>query len=118
MSNKLTDLAIETLLIEKDIPFRIDYSKEDPLYKFNIDDFDIYIFSQTWGSTALGFDGFGGQVMTTANTCVLIPKSCNQDCFVYFAGRFAYSVPCSSIFADDVRNYRVVGVEDISKYYI
>ena len=45
MSNKLTDLAIETLLIEKDIPFRIDYSKEDPLYRFNIDDFDIYVFS-------------------------------------------------------------------------
>lgn len=116
MSNKLTDLAIEVLLIEKDIPHRIDYSKEDPLYRFNIDDFSVYVFEQTWGSTALGFDGMGGQAMTTANTIVLIPNYCNQDCFVYFAGRFAYSVPYSDIFGNDVMNYSVVGVNQISKY--
>lgn len=116
MSNKLTDLAIEVLLVEKDIPFRIDYSKEDPLYRFNIDDFSVYIFEQTWGSTALGFDGIGGQAMTTANTIVLVPIRNNQDCFVYFAGRFAYSVPYSDIFGNDVMNYSVVGVNQISKY--
>ena len=117
MSNKLTDLAIETLLIEKDIPFRIDYSKEDPLYRFNIDDFDIYIFSQTWGSTALGFDGLGGQVITKANTCVLVPESCHQDCFVYFAGRFAYSVPYSDEFGEDVRNHSMKSVRN-SRIYL
>ena len=116
MNNKLTDLAIEVLLVEKDIPFRIDYSKEDPLYRFNINDFSVYIFEQTWGSTALGFDGMGGQAMTTANTIVLIPINNNQDCFVYFAGRFAYSVPYSDIFGNDVMNYSVVGVNQISKY--
>lgn len=116
MSNKLTNLAIEILLIEKDIPFRINYSKEDPLYRFNIDDFDIYVFSQTWGSTALGFDGFGGQAMTTANTCVLVPNSCHQDCFVYFAGRFAYSVPYSETFGEDVRNHSMKSVNQAVKY--
>ena len=116
MSNKLTDLAIEVLLVEKDIPLRIDYSKEDPLYRFNINDFSVYIFEQTWGSTALGFGGMGGQAMTTANTIVLIPINNNQDCFVYFAGRFAYSVPYSDIFGNDVMNYSVVGVNQISKY--
>lgn len=116
MSNKLTDLAIEVLLVEKDIPLRIDYSKEDPLYRFNINDFSVYIFEQTWGSTALGFSGMGGQAITTANTIVLIPINNNQDCFVYFAGRFAYSVPYSDIFGDDVMNYSVVGVNQISKY--
>lgn len=118
MSNKLTDLAIETLLIEKDIPFRIDYSKEDPLYRFNIDDFDIYIFSQTWGSTALGFDEFGfvGQAMTKANTCVLVPESCHQDCFVYFAGRFAYSVPYNDEFGEDVRNHSMKSVWNSRMY--
>lgn len=118
MSNKLTDLAIETLLIEKDIPFRINYSKEEPLYRFNIDDFDICIFSQTWGSTALGFDGYGGQAMTTANTCVLIPESCHQDCFVYFAGRFAYNVPYSEAFREDVRNHSMKSVRQAVKYLI
>lgn len=116
MSNKLTDLAIEVLLVEKDIPLRIDYSKEDPLYRFNINDFSVYVFEQTWGSTALGFGGIGGQAMTTANTIVLIPINNHQDCFVYFAGRFAYSVPYSDVFGNDVINYSVVGVNHISKY--
>lgn len=116
MSNKLTDLAIEVLLVEKDIPLRIDYSKEDPLYRFNINDFSVYIFEQTWGSTALGFGGIGGQAMTTANTIVLIPNNCHQDCFVYFAGRFAYNVPYSDIFGDDVRNYQMASVNRMSKY--
>lgn len=116
MSNKLTDLAIEVLLIEKDIPFRINYSKEDPLYRFNINDFSVYIFEQTWGSTALGFGGMGGQAMTTANTIVLIPINNHQDCFVYFAGRFAYSVPYSDVFGEDVKNYRMASVNGMSKY--
>lgn len=117
MSNKFTDLAIEILLIEKDIPYRIDYSKEEPLYRFNINDFSIFIFEQLWESSALGFNNqCGCAVLTWANTCVLIPNQCNQDCFVYFAGRFAYSVPYSDEFGDDVINYRVAGVRDISKY--
>ena len=116
MSNKLTDLAIEVLLVEKDIPLRIDYLKEHPLYRFNIDDFSVYIFEQTWGSTALGFSEMGGRAMTTENTIVLIPNYNHQDCFVYFAGRFAYSVPYSDIFGNDVMNYAVVGVNQISKY--
>lgn len=116
MSNKLTDLAIEVLLVEKDIPLRIDYLREDPLYRFNINDFSIYTFEQTWGSTALGFGGMGGQAMTTANTIVLVPIKNNQDCFVYFAGRFAYSVPYSNTFGDDVKNYRMASVNGMSKY--
>ena len=116
MSNKLTDLAIEALLIEKDIPFRIDYSKEDPLYRFNINDFSIYVFEQTWGSTALGFGGMGGQAMTTANTIVLIPINNHQDCFVYFAGRFAYSVPYSETFGEDVRNHSMKSVRNSMIY--
>ena len=118
MSNKLTDLAIEVLLVEKDIPLRIDYSKEDPLYRFNINDFSVYVFEQTWGSTALGFGGMGGQAMTTANTIVLIPINNNQDCFVYFAGRFAYSVPYSDEFGEDVKNYSMKSVGQAVKYLI
>lgn len=36
MSNKLTDTALDLLMIEKDILYRIDYSKEDKhLYNSN-----------------------------------------------------------------------------------
>ena len=48
MNNKLTDLAIEILLINKDIPLRIDYSKEDPLYRFNIDDTTGFVNAFNW----------------------------------------------------------------------
>lgn len=48
------------------------------------------MFSQTWGSTALGFGGIGGAAMTPAYTVVL--QGPNQDLAVYFQGRFAYRV--------------------------
>jgi hypothetical protein len=54
-------------------------------------DMEIEIFSQTWGSTALGFGGIGGQMMTSAYTILVFVES-KTKCFVYFAGRFAYEV--------------------------
>lgn len=33
--------------------------------------FKMYVFPQTWGSTALGFDGCGGQAITEAYTTVV-----------------------------------------------
>lgn len=83
------------------------------------DDFDIYIFEQTWGSTALGFGGIGGQAMTTANTYVLIPNNAEVDseCLVYFAGKFAYSAPYSEVFMGDVRANNMVSVRKRFKYY-
>lgn len=116
MNNKLIDLAISILSIEKDMQLRIDYSKEIPLYRFNINDFSIYIFEQTWSSTSLGFGGVGGQAFTTDFTIVLIPVTCNQDCFVYIGGRFAYHVPYSEKFMEDVKNYSVAGYTRKNKY--
>ena len=99
MSNKLTEMARELLAIEADLPFRFKY-KEKPYP--TIDDFELYTFEQVWGSTALGFGGIGGQAMTSARTYVFIPITCNQKCFVYFAGRFAYAVDYSEKFMGDV----------------
>ena len=68
MSNKLTEMAREILSIEADLPFRLDYSdNSNP----TLDDFELHTFEQTWGSTALGFGGVGGQAITTARTYVL-----------------------------------------------
>lgn len=116
MSNKLTDTALDLLMIEKDLLYRIDYSKEDKHFRISVDDFDMFIFPQTWGSTALGFGGIGGQAMTTANTYVFIPVTCHQNCFVYFDGRFAYQVPLSESFMDDVKNHSMKSVNQSRLY--
>ena len=39
-----------------------------------------------------------------------------EDCFVYFGGRFAYKVPYSEIFMDDVRKQRMAAVYGKGKY--
>lgn len=48
------------------------------------------MFSQTWGSTALGFGGMGGAAMTPAYTVVV--KGPEGQFVTYWAGRFAYLV--------------------------
>lgn len=115
MSNKLTETALELLQIEKDLAFRLDYT-ENP--KPTLDDFEMHIFEQVWGSTALGFGGIGGQAMTSAMTYVFVPISCNQKCFVYFAGRFAYSVPYSRVLMEDIVSQKVAPVYKAGKYRI
>lgn len=113
MSNKLTQMAREILSIEADLPYRFDYN-ETP--RPTLDDFDLYTFEQMWGSTALGFGGIGGSAMTSARTYVFVPVSCNQKCFVYFAGRFAYAVNYSEKFMEDVRNGNMETVARAGKY--
>lgn len=113
MSNKLTRMAKQLLNIEEDLPCRFDYTRDRHAH---IDDFDVYVFEQTWGSTALGFGGIGGQAMTNENTYVFIPLNCDQPCFVYFGSRFAYKVEYSDIFMNDVRSGHVESVSRSGKY--
>ena len=114
MSNKLTRMAREVLAIEDDLPYRLNYSKGD---NPTIDDFDIYVFEQVWGDTSLGFGGVGGQAMTAATTYVFVPMI-EQKCFVYFAGRFAYAVPYSDKFMEDVKGRKMAAVYEKGKYKI
>lgn len=114
MSNKLVQMAKEILIIEGDLPHRFDYSKERP----TIDDFELYTFNQTWGSTALGFGGIGGQVITEARTYVFVPITCEQKCFVYFGGKFAYQADYCEALKDDIRNQSMVSVNQKGKYNI
>jgi hypothetical protein len=106
-------MARELLCIEEDLPFRFDY-KTTP--RPSIDDFELYTFEQIWGSTALGFDGVGGQAMTSARTYVFVPITCDQKCFVYFAGRFAYAVDYSAAFMEDVQKCNMEPVFRKGKY--
>ena len=111
-SNQLVRMASELLAIEADLPYRLNYDKERP----GIDDFELYTFSQTWGSTALGFSGIGGQAITQARTYVFVPVACEQKCVVYFAGRFAYTADYTERFREDLRNHSMAAVAFAGKY--
>jgi hypothetical protein len=50
----------------------------------------LYVFPQTWGNTAGGMGGIGGQAITTQTT-VVVEDALNGCAAVYF-GRFAYAV--------------------------
>lgn len=111
-SNQLVGMAREILAIEADLPYRFDYTEEKP----TIDDFELYTFEQTWGSTALGFGGVGGQAMTSARTYVFVPVTCNQKCFIYFAGRFAYKTDYCEALIEDIRSQNMEPVYRAGKY--
>lgn len=115
MPNNLTQMAKHILQIESDLPYRFNY-KDYPQEHPTVNDFEIYIFQQIWGSTVLGFGGIGGQAMTSAYTYVFIPVNTNQNCFVYFNGKFAYEAPYSDIFMEDVAKHRMEPITRKGKY--
>ena len=55
-------------------------------------DVTLYSFPQTWGSTALGFGGIGGQMITQAQTTVIMVSTTREYGAVFFGGEFAYSI--------------------------
>lgn len=79
-------------------------------------DFDVIDFDQTWGSTALGFGGMGGQMMTTARTYIIVH---NNRAYVYFGGRYAYEVPYpfNKAFEDDMAKHSLAPVVASQKYW-
>ena len=106
-------MAKQLLIINEDLPCRFDYTGD---CHTSVDDFDVYIFEQTWGSTALGFGGIGGQAMTPENTYVFVPLNCDQKCFIYFGSRFAYEVEWSDVLMQDVLAHKVEPVDRHGKY--
>ena len=77
---------------------------------------DLYDFDQTWGSTALGFGGMGGQMMTTARTYVFVPKFHNEA-YVFFGSEFAYKIKNpNEKFREDIRNHRMASVMESGRY--
>jgi hypothetical protein len=83
-------------------------------------DFGVYaMFTQTWGSTALGHGGMGGAAVTTAYTVVL---ECyhTQEFLVYFGGQWCYTVSRRSanidVFVEDCKNHSLASKRDSEKY--
>lgn len=72
-------------------------------------DLTVYsMFTQSWGSTALGFGGIGGQAITAAYVCVIESNLVGQFA-VYFGGRLAYVIQHpNGKFWEDIANKRMV----------
>ena len=100
----LIKIAREILAIHEEFPYHL---KE--MYNHYISDFEMETFTQVWGNTSGGFCSLGGSAMTTQRTYVFIPQRVDEDCQVYFGGAFAYAVPYSDEFMEDVKNHRVEG---------
>lgn len=75
------------------------------------------MFPQTWGSTALGFGGIGGQAITPAYTIILQSQQGSGFC-VYFGGRFAYHIEKpNQVFMEDIGKRYMADVKDAKKRY-
>lgn len=62
---------------------------------------DVVMFSQLWESTALGFSGIGGDMLTTAMTTVVFVVDGSAD--VYFRNRLAYTIKNpNNLFKEDL----------------
>jgi len=77
--------------------------------KHSFYDLTVYsMFTQTWGSTALGFGGIGGQAITSAYVCVIESNLLGQFA-VYFGGRLAYVIERPNTkFFEDMANKKMV----------
>ncbi len=83
-------------------------------------DFGVYaMFTQMWGSTALGHGGMGGAAMTAAYTIVLECYA-TQEFLVYFGGEMCYKVDRRSknldAFVEDCKNRNLASKRDSEKY--
>ena len=103
---EVLDMARELIMIHQDLTRRLKV----------IEKYYIYDFDQTWGSTALGFPGFGGSAMTTARTYVLIPHSNDKIAYVYFGGVFAYSCEINYEFENDLAKQDMASVMESGRY--
>lgn len=76
---------------------------------------DVFMFTQSWSSTALGFGGVGGSAITTKYTTVFRTQifsiysnyKMDKDMFfytVFFDGRFAYIIPSEGHRNDKIEN--------------
>jgi hypothetical protein len=77
------------------------------------------MFTQMWGSTALGFGGIGGQAMTEAYTVVV--QGPDGTCAVYWDGKWAYNVKAEgqqgANWSEDFAKQRLCGRrEAVSRY--
>jgi hypothetical protein len=86
-----------------------------------VDEIEVVMFPQTWGSTALGYGGMGGSAMTPAYTVIV--SEGGVSCVYFGCGRLAYRVggpsqsPQGSMaFATDRASQNMVRCGEQGKY--
>ena len=92
---------------------------------------DVFVFTQTWASTALGFGGVGGSAMTTKYTTVFRTHifsiysnyKMDKDMFfytVFFDSEFAYIIPSeghrNEKIEDDIKKRQMKSVREAKDY--
>ena len=105
MENQLSELAISTIKVN------------DHLFSHKIvDTIKVYVFEQTWGSTALGFGGWGAPTITNAWTHVV--STYGGKFLVFFNGRHAYTVDSATeTFMGDLEKRSMKSVDEALSYY-
>ncbi len=89
---------------------------DDDKYKLTNTELTADVFLQTWGSTALGFDGIGGQMMTSAYTTVFQDEILNVA-VVFFDYNLAYIIEnVNDKFIEDLKNRNMCRVSESNKY--
>lgn len=74
----------------------------------------VVMFSQIWGSSALGFKGIGCTAMYKAITTVVLNENGSAD--VYFAGKLAYIVTnVNEKFIEDMKNRAISSQDKVEK---
>lgn len=105
MDRPLTDLAIASILVN-DVMLR----------QKGVGIFEVYVFEQTWESTALGFGSIGGSSMTTAWTHVVLTSDGKYH--VFFDGRHAYSIENpTDKFKSDLANRYMLSIQEAKDKY-
>lgn len=115
----IREIAIDLLTIERDFYLRLPKEimakvREQKLY---ITKFQMKTFEQEWSDTSGGFQSGGGRAMTTERTYVFISGHAPESvCIVFFGSRFAYAVPYSRKFLEDVKNRTIHGMSRWQEY--
>lgn len=107
------DLPGELKKVLADALTRINSTREKDVRELLEQDLDVEVWMQTWGSTALGFGGIGGQAITSAPTFLIWAQNRSFG-LVYFATRFAYEAryPFSKYFHESYARRQLPAVRE------
>lgn len=85
------------------------------------DELEVVMFSQTWGSTALGYGGIGGCAMTPAYTVIVTHR--DVSCVYFGCGRLAYMLDYTTMSPtgraeaqEDIARQNMAEVSQAGKY--
>ena len=103
----IADIIQHLLSIKKDFWKRLKHPDQ-----FCEKDFNFYAFEQI-------LENGGCDTLTKTITYVFIPNEKalkEENCLVYFNGKFAYNVQYSMTFWGDIKNHNLKPVTEINKY--